>query len=217
MVADVGGCWVRLVAIMTSKEIQIDITENAVNVTLNVKPRTRFYALAFFILFVALLFCFVLFTPGNHARPSMWHAMSRSAVGSPGFMYPIYMFLGIALFLFVLQRRYVLYAYPSAETFRCDHSGVTLSRVPWFDTSNTHWRTRTYSIGELEDVRYGVIAISKGASIYGLRFNTGIDAHRVLPGLAPRDAHRILQVLKAFGADVPDDPKLQRKLEEVSG
>lgn len=56
----------------------------------------------------------------------------------------------------------------------------------------------------------------KGGTVYGLRSIAGGKTRRVLPGLNPRDAEKILVVLKTFGADVPDDPVLPRKLKEDS-
>jgi hypothetical protein len=200
---------------MASEQFHFVITKDSVSVRLDVKPRTRFYALGFFILFVALMMFVLIFAPGKHGNPSMWHDMSMSPIDSPGFMFPLFILVGMAIFLFVLQRRYVMYAYPSAETFSCNRTTLTISKVRWLDIHNGSWVTRSYSIAELEDVRYRVIARSKGAAIYGLRFNTSIDTHRVLPGIEPHDAHKVLMALKSFGADVPDDPKLQRKVEEV--
>jgi hypothetical protein len=54
----------------------------------------------------------------------------------------------------------------------------------------------------------------QGGSIYGLRFLAGGKTQRVLPGITPRQADKILKALKAFGADVPDDPEFSKKLEE---
>jgi hypothetical protein len=65
-------------------------------------------------------------------------------------------------------------------------------------------------------MRYQAIASARGVSIYGLRFNAGGRTERVLPGLKPREADKILKALKAFGADVPDDPTLSRKLAEAA-
>jgi len=63
-------------------------------------------------------------------------------------------------------------------------------------------------------MRYQAIANAKGISIYGLSFIAGGRTLRVLPGLKPRQADKILKALKAFGADVPDDPTLSKKLAE---
>ena len=50
--------------------------------------------------------------------------------------------------------------------------------------------------------------------MYGIQFTAGGRTHRVLPGLKPREADKILKTLKSFGADVPDDPTLSKKLAE---
>jgi hypothetical protein len=67
---------------------------------------------------------------------------------------------------------------------------------------------------EIENLKYQAIASARGVSIYGLRFKAGGRTQRVLPGLKPRDADKILKALKAFGVDVPDDPKFLKKLAE---
>jgi hypothetical protein len=59
-----------------------------------------------------------------------------------------------------------------------------------------------------------VITRLRGYSIYGLRLDAGGKTQRVLPGLKPRDAEKLLTTLKAFGADVPDDPVVPSKLKE---
>ena len=196
-------------------ELQINITAESVSVRLDVKPKTRFYALAFFILFIALLTFGITVLPDKHGESALWQDLSTWSFTWSDFEYPLGFFVGMLIFMVAVQGRYVRYAYPSAETFHCDRSGLTISKVRWLDVHNKHWVTRFYSIAELQDVRYGRLALSKGAAIYGLRFNTGIDAHKALPGLEPRDAQKILMAMKSFGAHVPDDPKLQRKVEEV--
>ena len=57
-------------------------------------------------------------------------------------------------------------------------------------------------------------ANARGISIYGLRFIARGRTRRVLPGLKPCEADKILKALKAFGTDVADDPTLSRKLAE---
>jgi hypothetical protein len=69
-------------------------------------------------------------------------------------------------------------------------------------------------LADVVDLRYQAVANARGVSIYGLCFIAGGGTQRVLPGLKPREADKILKVLKAFGADVPDDPTLSRKLAE---
>jgi hypothetical protein len=90
----------------------------------------------------------------------------------------------------------------------------TVSKVPWLDIHNKHWDSRSYTLTDIVDLRYQAIARAKGSSIYGLCFVAAGRAHRVLPGLKPREADKILKALKALGADVPDDPTLSRKLAE---
>ena len=107
-----------------------------------------------------------------------------------------------------------MFAWPSDETFQCDRLTVTLSRVRWLDFGNKNWQTSSHSLAEMKGIKYQAISSIRGDSIYGLRFSTGEKAHSVLPGLKPHEADRILKALRSFGADVPDDPLLTRKLAE---
>jgi hypothetical protein len=111
-------------------------------------------------------------------------------------------------------KRYVKLAFPSDETFRADRSTLSVSRVRWLDVHSENWNTRSFSLTAVRDMRFQSIVNLKGGSIYGLRFVADGKTQRVLPGLKPRDAETILKALKSFGADVPDDLVLQRKLKE---
>jgi hypothetical protein len=202
---------------MTEPDFHVDINDQSVSVRLNVSghsPRGRFYASIFFVAFLALAMCGLLFLPGKHGNPSMWHDLSSYPVDSGWFIFPMALLLGFPPLAGLLTWRYVVSAYPSDETFRCDRSTLTISRVRWLDIQNKHWDTRSYALADIVKMRYQAIARAKGASIYGLRFIAGGRTQRVLPGLKPREADKTLKAFKAFGADVPDDPTLSRKLAE---
>jgi hypothetical protein len=202
---------------MPEQEFKLEITDKSVLVRLNVPGRARFYALAFFAGVATLLLCVLLFLPGKHGRPSMWHVLSTSSVGSTDFLIPFFLLLlGAPLLMVVLPRRYVMLAYPSDPTFRCDRSTLSVSKVRWLDVNNNHWDTCSFPLAEVRGVRYQVIAQFRTGAVYGLRFAVSGETLRVLPGLKPKDAERVLTALKIFGADVPDDPELQRKLKEDS-
>ena len=114
----------------------------------------------------------------------------------------------------LLLWRWVVSAYPSDESFHCDRSTLTISRVRWLDIHNKDWNTRSYVLADIAKIRYRALARAQGGSIYGLRFLAGGRTQRVLPGIKPRQADEILKALKAFGADVPDDPEFSKMLEE---
>jgi hypothetical protein len=61
-------------------------------------------------------------------------------------------------------------------------------------------------------MRYAVVARAKGTAIYGLRFEARGESWRILPGLKPRDAEKILKQLSSFGIKLSDDPTLAKKL-----
>jgi hypothetical protein len=191
---------------------QVDIDDQSVKVRLSVSEYSRFYASIFFIAIGLFVVCGVLFLPGKHGNPSMWHDLSSSPVNSGDFIVPLVLLLGTSILMVLISWRYVVSAYPSDQILHCDKSTLTISKVRWLDIHNEHWNTRSYALAEIEKMRYQTIASAKGGSIYGLRFIARGKPQRVLPGLEPREADKILKALKAFGADVPDDPALSKKL-----
>ena len=205
---------------MADQNLQIDIDDQSVSVRLNISkysPHRRFYACIFYIALLALGVCVLLFAPLVDGAPSMWHNLSTYPVNSGTPIVASVVLVGTPLLIFLLLRRYMVFANPSDETFRCDRTTVTVSRVRWLDFKNKHWDTRSYTLGEIRNLRYEAIAFAKNASIYGLRFSAGGKTQRVLPGLKPRGADKILKALKAFGVDITYDPKFLKELAEDEG
>jgi hypothetical protein len=202
---------------MGDQNLQIDIDDQSVSVSLNTSknsPHRRFYACIFYTALGALAICALLFAPLVDGAPSMWHDLSIYPVDSGMFVVGLAIPVVTSLLIFFFSRRYIVFAYPSDETFRCDRTALTISRVRWVDFSNTHWDTRSYALREIENLRYQPIAYAKWVSIYGLRFNAGGRTQRVLPGLKPRDACKMLKTLKAYGVDIPDDLEFLKGLAE---
>jgi hypothetical protein len=197
---------------MTSETLYVDVTDRSINVRLDVAPRARFYACIFFLAVGAIVICGLLFPPGKGNRPSMWHDLSSSPASSGNFIVPLILLLSAPALMGLLLWRYIMLAYPSAETFHCDGVALTLSKVRWLDIQNKHWDTRSYPLAEIAEMKYQAIARAKGRSVYGLRFIADGKVQRVLPGLKPSEADRILTTLRAFGADVRTDPTLSREL-----
>ena len=105
-------------------------------------------------------------------------------------------------------------AWASDETFHCDRESITIKRIPWLDFPNRGWRTYTYPLADVNAIRFAVIASAKGSAFWGLRFR----AHGrkwALPGLEAPEAKQILTGLRALGADVPDDPRLAKRIKEA--
>jgi hypothetical protein len=99
------------------------------------------------------------------------------------------------------------------------HSAATDQRLVFPECDGSTFATITgipisYSLAEVWKIRYGVITRLRGYSIYGLRLDAGGKTQGILPGLKPRYAEKLLMTLKAFGADVPDDPPVPSKLKE---
>jgi hypothetical protein len=201
---------------MAHSDFSISITDKAVDVryTPSVsEPRGKLFG---FILTIGLLVavaCAVLFLPGKHGNPSMWHDLVSSPSGSSVVFIPIGLMLFLGLFGWQ-GFRYARAAWASDETFHCDRGAITISRIPWLDFSNRTWHTYSYPLAEVSAIRFAVIASAKGRSFWGLRFR----AHGrkwALPGLEAPEAKTILTGLKALGADVPDDPKLDKRIKQT--
>lgn len=202
---------------MAEPDFHVNFSQNRVSVCLNVSdrsPKTRFYACIFFVGIWVLAVCGLLFLPGKHGNPSMWHDLSSPKADSRDFVVAFLILLGGSALMVLLSWRYVVSAYPSDESFCCDGSTLTISKMRWLDIRNKNWDTHSYGLAEITDIRYRAIATARGTSIYGLRFMAKGRTQMVLPGLKPSDADKILRALKAFGADVPDDPTLSKKMAE---
>jgi hypothetical protein len=176
-------------------------------------PRGKRFGLIFVISMLVVLTCALLFLPGKHGDPSMWHDLADAPLHSAGHLAPIF---GLMFFVALIGWwgfRYARAAWPSDETIHCDRQAITISRVPWLDFSDRTWRTRTYPLTRVTAIRYAVIASAKGAQYWGLRFRAH-GRRWTLPGLEAPDAKTILTGLKALGADVPDDPKLEKRIKQ---
>lgn len=200
--------------IMPEPEFQLEITNQSATVRLIAPSKTRFYALGFFVGLTAVAMSLLLFAPGKHGNPSMWHSLSTSGAGSSSFLVPFFLLLSFPLFMLLMTERYVRLAFPSAETFHCDRSTLSITKVHWFDIHNDSWITRSLSLKDIQEIRYRRIAYLRGMSIWGIRFKVEGKTQRVLPGLKAGDAEKLLLALRAFGADVPDDPVVPDKLKQ---
>ncbi|MGB7355114.1 MAG: hypothetical protein WBD06_15530 [Acidobacteriaceae bacterium] len=199
---------------MPKPEFRFEITDQSVSVQLNVAGKSRFCAAGIYAGLIALGLCLLLFLPGKHSSPSIWQDLAISHIDSGRFLFDVCLLLGSALLMLALLGRWTLMAFPSDETFHCDCSTLTMSRVPWFDVHNSHWETRSFPLSEVAGIRYRAVANSKASSIYGLGLSAGGKTWKILPGLKARDAEKIFAALKVFGADVSDDKTLQRRLKE---
>lgn len=201
---------------MAHSDFSISISETAVDVSYTPserEPRGKLFGLIFTISMLVLMACAVLFLPGKHGDPSMWHDLTSDPPAS--LMLFILVVIVPLIGLFSWQGfRYARAAWASDEIFHCDRAGITIRRIPWLDFSNRTWRTYTYPLSEVSAIRFAVIASAKGRAFWGLRFR----AHGrkwALPGLEAPEAKEILAGLKALGADVPDDPKLDKRIKET--
>ncbi len=201
---------------MTQREFKVVITESSVDVRRDVSSKSqkgRFYMGLFFLAFVILTICGLVFLPGKHDAPSMWHDISTSPINSGDLIFPLSLVLLFAVSMGFLATRYLLAAYPSDEAVHCDQSTLIVSKIPWLDVSNSKWTIRSYPLKDVSQLRFGIIASAKGYSIYGICFVAEGKTQRVLSGLEAPEAAEILRALKELGADVVNDPKLSKKVE----
>lgn len=201
---------------MAHSDFSISITDRAVDVSYTPsasEPRGKLFGFLSIISMIVLMACGVLFLPGKHGNPSMWHDLTNASSGS------FVVFVTIGFFLFVglvgwQGFRYARAAWASDETFHCDREAITIKRIPWLDFSNRTWRTYTYPLAEVSAIRFAVIASGKGRAFWGLRF-LAHGRKWALPGLEAPEAKQILTGLRALGADAPDDPSLDKRIKET--
>lgn len=205
---------------MVQQEFNIVITESSVDVRHDASrksPKGRFYMGLFFLAVLILVACGIVLLPGKHGTPSMWYDISTSPINSADFIFPLSLVALFVVFMGYVTKRYLLAAYPSDEAIHCDRLTLTVSKVPWLDVSNSKWTTRSYLLRDVSQLRFGIIASAKGASIYGIRFVADGKRQKVLPGLEAPEAAEILKALRELGANVVDDPKLSKKVETTLG
>jgi hypothetical protein len=192
---------------LNQEEFEVEVTSQSVNVRLNASrksPRGRFYWAAFFVALWMAALCLLVFASGKHGEPGMWHDFATYPLNSSGFIVPLLILLGCSALMALISWRYVVMAYPSDETFSCDRSTLTISKVRWLDMHNKEWRTRSYPLREITRLKYRSVATAKGGTVYGLRFEAEGRSERVLPGLGTHDAGKILKAVKSFGVNVEE-------------
>jgi hypothetical protein len=159
--------------------------------------------------------CALLFLPGKHSRPNMWHDMSNASIGSSDFLVPLGLLTVVGGLLAWMGFRWSAAAWPSDETLHCDHTVLTISRIPYIDFRNHTWKTKSYALRDVEKFRFAVYASAKNSTICGFRFRANGRRHKTLPGLEAPEAQNILTALQRLGVDVVLDEKLQKKADEA--
>lgn len=164
---------------------------------------------------VIVVLCALLFLPGKNNRPSMWQDMANASIESGSFQLLLTVLIVGGVLMAWLMLRWIAAAWPSDENFHCDHTSLTISRIPYLEFRNRTWKTKSYALRDIEKFRFAVYASAKGSSIYGFRFYENDREHKILPGLEAPEAQDILKALQSFGVDVVLDDKLQRKAAEA--
>jgi len=199
-------------------DFTISISKDLVEVRLNPSassPYAKLGGAIFSASMVIAVLCALLFLPGKQNRPSMWHDMSNARIESGDFLVPLTILIVCGGFIAWLGFRWSAAAWPSDETLLCDHTDLTISRVPYLDFRNRTWKTKSYPVRGIEKFRYSVYASAKGSSIYGFRFRANGREHKTLPGLEAPEAQSILKALQCLGVDAVLDNKLQKKADEA--
>ncbi len=198
---------------MAHSDFSISITDKAVDVKhtpSESEPRGKLFGFIFTICVLIAGACALLFLPGKHGDPSMWDGLTATPSSAWGFIA-----FALLLGLFGWQGfRYARAAWASDETFHCDREAITITRIPWLDFSNHTWRTYTYPLADVTEIRFAVIASAKGKPYWGLRFRAN-GRKWAPPGLEAPEAKTILTGLKALGEDVLDDPKLDKRIAQT--
>ena len=201
---------------MALNDFSIAITVESVDVRYTPsasEPRGKLFGFWFTVSILAALIAAILFLPGKNGNTSLWHSLSSGSVDSGLIVLLIAMSL-VAGLVGWQTVRYARAAWPSDETLHCDRAAITIRRVPWLDFSNRSWTTHRFPLAQVTNIRFAVIASAKGRSIWGLRFRAP-GRMWAMPGLEAPEAKTILVGLKSLGADVLDDPKLEKRVKET--
>jgi hypothetical protein len=203
---------------MASNDINISIKPDLVEVQLSPSassPHAKLGGAIFSVIMVILVLCALIFLPGKHSQQTMWRDMSNAPIDSSAFLVPLTGLILGCVFMGWTGFRWSAAGWPSDETLRCDHTTLTISRVPYLDFRNRKWKTKSYLVSDIKNLRFAVYASAKGSSIYGLRFRSDDGGHKILPGLEAPEAKDILTALQHLGVDVVLDDKLQKKAGEA--
>jgi hypothetical protein len=141
--------------------------------------------------------------------------MSNASIESGSFLVPLGILVvccGLSLWM---GFRLSAAAWPSDETLHCDHTALTISRIPYLDFRNRIWKTKSYALRDIEQFRFAIYASAKGRSIYGFRFRVNGRRYKTLPGLEAPEAENIMKALQTFGIDAVLDNKLQKRVAEA--
>jgi len=194
---------------------KIDIQTGSVDVRLDAataSPRRRFFIGAFCLILVLFVDGVGIFGRAKSGGPTLAQDVARGALNSPSFLIFAAIMIGWHIVLFFILRRSLQGFYPVNETFHCDASTLTISKVKWFDTTNTQWSSRTFPIGRIVQVRFATIASDRYRSVSGLRFRVDGEKFKVLPGLQPRQANKILDALQDLGVDIKETYRSKKRM-----
>lgn len=199
-------------------DFAISISKDAVEVRLQPSSRSPHGKLRGAIVAAAIVAgvpCAAVIVPGKHGAPSMWQEMSKSSIMSGSLWVLLVALIVLDGFLAWLCFRWSAAAWPSDEILRCDRTTLTISRVPYLDFSNRTWVTKSYALRDIRRMRFAVYASAKGMSMYGFRFETNGQEHKILPSLEAPEALSILKALQGLGVDAVVDDKLEKKVAET--
>lgn len=140
--------------------------------------------------------------------------MSNATIESGSFLVPLGILTVGGGLVAWMGFRWSAAAWPSDENFHCDHTTLTITRIPYLDFSDRTWKTKSYALRDIENFRFAIYASAKNSSIYGFRFNANGSRYKILPGLEAPEARDILKGLQRFGVDVVLDEKLQKKVDK---
>jgi hypothetical protein len=108
--------------------------------------------------------------------------------------------------------------FPSGEKLHCDHSQLTVSKIPWLSFRG-RWLTRVFSLADISQMEYGILqrGTASNPSIYGLRFLANGRAQKALSRLEAPEASHLLRGLEGLGVDVRHDPDMLARIQETLG
>lgn len=200
---------------MRWKDWHISVQVDSVHVESSYRPafrRSRTLA-------CAALFALSIWLVASTFRPdrygyTLWRYLENYPKSSRVFtdhLVPL-IFLAIEVGFFVLCALRMFF--PSGETLHCDRHTLVVSRIP-LTSFRGKWKTRTFPVSEISELHYGVVQSGgRGHSSYGILFCVCGMEEKMLAGLEPPEAHRILKAMSGLGANVSKDGDMRYLVRE---
>jgi len=143
----------------------------------------------------ALLCAFLLYMSGG-----LVHELLNNLNQGKAAMLPSVVLLIFSWMIFQLSRL----LFGRREVLRCTNEDLSIINLDF----GYAWRRRTFLKPDIKGIEFAPLGFSKYGAVAGLRFNAAGKQIKLLRGLRPVEAQKILTKLSALGFDTGTDPAM---------